>query len=349
MMQPEPEGSTQGYPLDNVEVLRLEENDDSDNLQLHTTANFKAYHIDAYDSDCDDEATESAIFMASLSPTGSISGDTVGPTYDSYLLSEAATLPPPDTAEAFSSSTIDQDAPSPSTSPKNETTPSPILSTNVKEPNEEEEAEFDSDTFINPFAPPETSSTKSSSRMDKGSSAMKLDEYGGVLKNKAGLVAKGFCHEEGIDFEESFAPVACIEAICIFVAYDAHKNMMVFQMDVKTAFLNGILKEEVYVSQPKGFVDQDHPTHVLRLEKALDGQKKAPRDWTKHIVVRYYFIKEQVENEIVELYFVKTAYQLADIFTKALARDRLEFLINRLGMQNITPEELKHLAELDEE
>ncbi|GKD33651.1 hypothetical protein Tco_1249160 [Tanacetum coccineum] len=71
--------------------------------------------------------------------------------------------------------------------------------------------------------------------------------------------------------------------------------------------------------------------------------------WTKHIVVRYHFIKEQVENEVVELYVVKTDYQLADIFTKALARERFEFLIKRLGMQSITLEELKRLAESDEE
>ncbi|GJR13729.1 retrovirus-related pol polyprotein from transposon TNT 1-94 [Tanacetum coccineum] len=106
---------------------------------------------------------------------------------------------------------------------------------------------------------------------------VKLDEYGRVLRNKARLVAKGFCQEEEIDFEESFAPVARIEAIRIFVTYVAHKNMTLFQMDVKTAFLNGILKEEVYVSQPEGFVDQDHPTHVFRLKKALYGLKQAPR------------------------------------------------------------------------
>nr|GEY51410.1 ribonuclease H [Tanacetum cinerariifolium] len=71
--------------------------------------------------------------------------------------------------------------------------------------------------------------------------------------------------------------------------------------------------------------------------------------WTKHVAVRYHFIKEQVENEIVELYFVKTAYQLADIFTKALARERFEFLVKRQDMQSITPEELKHLAESNED
>ncbi|GKA59083.1 retrovirus-related pol polyprotein from transposon TNT 1-94 [Tanacetum coccineum] len=85
---------------------------------------------------------------------------------------------------------------------------------------------------------------------------MKLDEYGAVLKNKARLVAKGFCQEEGIDFKESFVPVARIEAIHIFIANVEHKNMIVFQMDMKTTILNGILKEEVYVSQLEGFVDQ---------------------------------------------------------------------------------------------
>ncbi|GKF99284.1 retrovirus-related pol polyprotein from transposon TNT 1-94 [Tanacetum coccineum] len=82
-----------------------------------------------------------------------------------------------------------------------------------------------------------------------------MDEFGRVLKNKARLVAQGFRQEEGIDFEELFAPVARIEAICIFVANATHKNMTIYQMDVKTSFLNGKLKEEVYVSQPEGFVD----------------------------------------------------------------------------------------------
>nr|GEX59413.1 retrovirus-related Pol polyprotein from transposon TNT 1-94 [Tanacetum cinerariifolium] len=84
---------------------------------------------------------------------------------------------------------------------------------------------------------------------------------------------------EGIDFEESFALVARIEAIRIFIANAANKNMTIYQMDVKTAFLNGELKEEVYVSQPAGFVDPDHPTHVYLLKKALYGLKQAPRAW----------------------------------------------------------------------
>ncbi|GJZ41301.1 retrovirus-related pol polyprotein from transposon TNT 1-94, partial [Tanacetum coccineum] len=98
---------------------------------------------------------------------------------------------------------------------------------------------------------------------------VKLDEYGDVLKNKARLVAKGFRQEEGLDFEESFAPVARLEAIRIFIANAASKNMTVYQMDVKTAFLNGELKEEVYVHQPEGFVDPERPHHVYRLKKAL--------------------------------------------------------------------------------
>ncbi|GJV45493.1 retrovirus-related pol polyprotein from transposon TNT 1-94 [Tanacetum coccineum] len=108
---------------------------------------------------------------------------------------------------------------------------------------------------------------------------VKLDEYDDVLKNKARLVAKGYRQEEGINFEESFASVARIEAIRIFIANAASKNMIIYQMDVKTTFLNGELKEEVYVSQPEGFVDPDHPTHVYHVKKALYGLKQAPRAW----------------------------------------------------------------------
>ncbi|GJT72432.1 retrovirus-related pol polyprotein from transposon TNT 1-94 [Tanacetum coccineum] len=339
---------------------------------------------------------------------------------------------------------------------------------------------------------------------------VKLDEYGDVLKNKTQLVANGYHQEEGIDFEESFIP-----------------------MDVKTAFLNDELKEEVYVSQPKGFVDPDHPTHVYRLKKALYGLKQAPQAWyntlsrfllenkfskdvvdptvkfkildvndganvvflritntpmvdrskldedplrilvdqtqfrsmvgslmyftasrpelvfdvcmcaryqasptkkhlaaikwvfryligtvnwglwyskdtamaltayadadhagyqdtqrstsgnaqflreklltyygfafnniplycdnknaialwcnnvqhsrSKHIGIRHHFIREQVENGVVELYFVTMDYQLADIFTKALPREQFEFLLPRLGMKSMTPKTLKRL------
>ncbi|GJX18139.1 retrovirus-related pol polyprotein from transposon TNT 1-94 [Tanacetum coccineum] len=360
-------------------------------------------------------------------------------------------------------------------------------------------------------------------------------------------VAQGFRQEEGIDFEESFAPVARIEAIRIFIANVAHKNMMIYQMDVKTDFLNGELKEEVYVSQPEGFVDQDNPLHVYKLKKALYvdptlftpqvgndlllvqiyvddiiftstntamcnefanqmttkfkmsmmGQmsfflglqiSQSPRgkpidatlyhgmigsfmyltssrpdviyavclcaryqekptekhlqavkmifrylkgtinmglwyskdtdmslttyadanyagcqdtrcstsgsaqflgdklvSWSskkqkstaisstkiplycdnksvialccnnvqhsrpKHIDVRYHFIKEQVENGVVELYFVRTEYQLADIFTKPLPLERFNFLIDKLGIRSMSPETLKCLTKEKDE
>ncbi|GKB94960.1 retrovirus-related pol polyprotein from transposon TNT 1-94, partial [Tanacetum coccineum] len=92
--------------------------------------------------------------------------------------------------------------------------------------------------------------------------------------NKTRLVARGYRQEEGIDFEESFALVARLDAIQIFLAYAAHMNMVVYQMDVKTAFLNDIMREEVYVSQPDGFIDQDNPNHVYKLKKALYGFKQ---------------------------------------------------------------------------
>ncbi|GJT58511.1 retrovirus-related pol polyprotein from transposon TNT 1-94 [Tanacetum coccineum] len=227
---------------------------------------------------------------------------------------------------------------------------------------------------------------------------VKTDEFGGVLKNKARLVSQGFRQKEGINFEESFAPVARIEAIRIFVANAANKNMTIFQMDIKMAFLNGELKEEVYVSQPEGFVDQEYPSHVYKLKKALYSLKQAPRacydmlssflisqhfpkaglprskralryriplyydnkstialccnnvqhSRAKHIDVRYHFIKEQVENGIVELYFVRTEYQL-DFFTKPLPSKRFNFLIKKLGMRSMSPEMLKRLTEEEDE
>nr|GEZ57649.1 hypothetical protein [Tanacetum cinerariifolium] len=90
---------------------------------------------------------------------------------------------------------------------------------------------------------------------------------------------KGYAKEEGIDFEESFALVARLESVWIFVAYVAHKSFLIYQMDVKMTFLNGPLNEEVYVAQPDGFVDPGHPEKVYRLRKALYGLKQAPRAW----------------------------------------------------------------------
>nr|GEZ88596.1 hypothetical protein [Tanacetum cinerariifolium] len=98
-----------------------------------------------------------------------------------------------------------------------------------------------------------------------------------VIRNKSRLVVRRYRQEEGIDFEESFAPVARMEAIRIFLAFAAHKFFTMFQMDVKTAFLHGTLKEDVYLCQPEGFIDADHPSHIFKLKKALYGLKQAPR------------------------------------------------------------------------
>ncbi|GKE98943.1 gag-pol polyprotein, partial [Tanacetum coccineum] len=103
------------------------------------------------------------------------------------------------------------------------------------------------------------------------------DEDNIVIRNKARLVAKGYRQEEGIDFEESFAPVAQLEVARIFVAYVAHKSFTIYQMDVKMAFLNDPLKEEVYVNQPDGFIDPNHPDKVYHIKKALYGLKQALR------------------------------------------------------------------------
>nr|GFD24673.1 retrovirus-related Pol polyprotein from transposon TNT 1-94 [Tanacetum cinerariifolium] len=107
----------------------------------------------------------------------------------------------------------------------------------------------------------------------------KHDDENTIIRNKSHLVAKGYAQKEGIDFEESFAPVARLEAVRLFITYVAHKYFNVYQMDVKTAFLYGPLKEEVYVNQPDGFVDPYHPDKVYRLKKALYGLKQAPRAW----------------------------------------------------------------------
>ncbi|GKD12814.1 retrovirus-related pol polyprotein from transposon TNT 1-94 [Tanacetum coccineum] len=107
----------------------------------------------------------------------------------------------------------------------------------------------------------------------------KNDEDQTVIRNKARLLAKGYAQEKGSNFEESFAPVARLEVVRIFVAYVAHKYFLIYHMDVKTTFLNGPLKEEVYVAQPDGFIDPDYPDKVYRLRKALYGLKQATRAW----------------------------------------------------------------------
>ncbi|KAK2428124.1 putative mitochondrial protein [Trifolium repens] len=111
----------------------------------------------------------------------------------------------------------------------------------------------------------------------------KLDENGKVIRNKARLVAQGYNQQEGIYYDETFAPVARLEAIRILLAYASHKCFKLFQMDVKSAFLNGFLNEEVYVHQPPGFKDEHKPNHVFKLTKALYGFKQAPRAWYERL------------------------------------------------------------------
>nr|GEY58562.1 retrovirus-related Pol polyprotein from transposon TNT 1-94 [Tanacetum cinerariifolium] len=171
-------------------------------------------------------------------------------------------------------------------------TSAPSTHTNVHaEENSNDQAEegeqLQDDEFTNPFYALAQEEVESSSHNIGNSNVPtinqtqknKKDEDQTMIRNKAQLVEKGYAQEEGIDFEESFAPVACLEAVWIFIAYAAHKSFPIYQMDVKTAFLNGPLKEEVYVAQPDGFVDPDHPEKVYRLRKALYGLKQAPRVW----------------------------------------------------------------------
>ncbi|GKB92523.1 retrovirus-related pol polyprotein from transposon TNT 1-94 [Tanacetum coccineum] len=145
----------------------------------------------------------------------------------------------------------------------------------------------------------------------------KRDEENIVIRNKARLVAKGYGQKEGIDFEESFAPVARLEVVWLFVAYAAHKSFPVYQMDVKTAFLNEPLKEE----------DSGNTIITSILARSIGPSAKV-----------------RVEKGIVELFFVGTEYQLADLFTNASPEDRFKYLVRRLGMRCLTPEELEVLA-----
>jgi hypothetical protein len=107
----------------------------------------------------------------------------------------------------------------------------------------------------------------------------KQDKHGVVTRNKARLVAKGYSQVKRLDFDETYAPIARLESICILLAYATYHGFKLYQMDVKSAFLNGPIKEEVYVEQPPGFEDSEYPNHVYKLSKALFGLKQAPRAW----------------------------------------------------------------------
>nr|GEZ67447.1 retrovirus-related Pol polyprotein from transposon TNT 1-94 [Tanacetum cinerariifolium] len=180
---------------------------------------------------------------------------------------------------------------------------------------------------------------------------------------------KGYRQEEGIDFEESFALVARIEAIRIFIANVARKNMTIYQMDVKTTFLNGELKEKYMLLESGMILCQDFfwTTNFPRIlwmrsqrtDYEFDFNKillycdnrsaialycnNVQHSRSKHIDIRHHFIREEVEKGMVKLYFVTMDYQFADIFTKALPRERFEFLLSRLGMKSMSLTTLKRL------
>nr|GEX12084.1 hypothetical protein [Tanacetum cinerariifolium] len=211
----------------------------------------------------------------------------------------AEVIPPvyTDSTGSPSSTTVDQDAPSTSKTHTPTETQSSVIPQDVGDESLDMEVAHMGNDPLFGVPIPEVTSAQSSLTASPQSIELvprpdqvmvitlkwiykvKLDELGSILKNKARLVSCGYRQEEGIDFEESFALVARLEAIWIFLAYATHKNMVVYQMDVKTAFLNGNLQEEVYVSQPDEFVDPNNPNHVYKLKKALYELKQAPRAW----------------------------------------------------------------------
>ena len=132
----------------------------------------------------------------------------------------------------------------------------------------------------------------------------KLDEHGIIIRNKARLVAKGYNQEEGIDYEETYAPVARLEAIRMLLAYASIMNFKLYQMDVKSAFLNGLIQEEVYVEQPPGFEIPDKPNHVYKLQKALYGLKQAPRAWYERLS-NFLLEKEFSRGKVDTTLFIK--------------------------------------------
>ncbi|GKB31065.1 retrovirus-related pol polyprotein from transposon TNT 1-94 [Tanacetum coccineum] len=233
-----------------------------------------------------------------------------------------------DRCSASPISLVDQDAPSPSTSHTTQGTQTPILSHDVEEDNHDiEVAHMGNDPYFG-IPIPEVPSDQSSSDVIH---TIVLPDH------QARLVARGYRQEEGIDFEESFAPVARLEAIRIFLAFAAHMNMVIYQMDVKTAFLNGNLREEVYVSQPDGFVDPDKPNHVYKLKKALYGLKQAPRAWydmlssflisndfSKGSVDPTLFIRREgndlilVQIYVDDIIFAASTPELCDLFAKIM-------------------------------
>nr|GEU33029.1 hypothetical protein [Tanacetum cinerariifolium] len=167
----------------------------------------------------------------------------------------------------------------------------------------------------------------------------KMDEEGVVTKNKVRLVAQGYNQQERIDYEETFALVARLKAIKIFLAYAAYIGFVVYQMNVKSAFLNGKILEEVYVQQPPGFEINEFPDHVPifcdNTSAIAISNNPVLHFRTKHIDLRYHFIRDHILKGDIELYFILTDLQLADIFTMPLAEPSFARLVAELGMLNI--------------
>nr|GFB19718.1 hypothetical protein [Tanacetum cinerariifolium] len=229
---------------------------------------------------------------------------------------------PPEHAESTgspSSTTVDQDAPSPSKSQTIPKTQHHVILKDVEEDNHDIKVSHIGNDLLFGMLIPEVASDQSSSMVSShtilhldhqtpqhNSNWTKehqldniIDELRGILKNKARLVARGYHQEDGINFEESFALVARLEVIRIFLAYVAHKNMVVYQMDVKTASLNGNLWEEVYVSHQDGFVDPDNPYHVYKLKKSPYGLKQVLRAW--YDMLSSFLISQDFSKGLVDL------------------------------------------------
>ncbi|BBN68998.1 transposable element gene [Prunus dulcis] len=136
----------------------------------------------------------------------------------------------------------------------------------------------------------------------------KTDEKGQIMRNKARLVAQGYTQIEGLDFDETFAPVARLESVRLLLSIACYLRFKLYQMDVKSAFLNGVLQEEVYVEQPAGFQDPIHPNHVYRLKKALYGLKQAPRAWYDRLST-HLLQKGYTRGSIDKTLFVKRTKQ----------------------------------------
>lgn len=129
----------------------------------------------------------------------------------------------------------------------------------------------------------------------------KLDEDGTVTRNKARLVVQGYSQEEGVDYDETFVPVANLEAIRLLIAFAAYMEFTFHQMDVKSDFLNGYLKEEVFVKQPPGFESKDSPDHVHKLDKILYGLKQAPKAWYERLskfLLEHDYKKGKIDNTL---------------------------------------------------